>query len=152
MDTNTSQPPTRNPQQDAAGGLQANSPELQPLENGSQLNPNQLPKTDNLQVKEQQNSSGTIKVDSNPGIKALTSGTSLWVFSGATLILAVILLIMAKVTKSTAGEKPDNETDETASKTKGAVQKDKVLAAKEETPKQKVKKKTKGSKKKKRKK
>src|SRR5688572_27400432 len=100
MDSNNTQSTTRNPQGNVSGGLQPDSPELQPLENenGSNLNPNQLPKTDNLQVTEQNGATGTIQVQASPGgIGPFSSGTSLWVFSGASLILALILMAMAKV-------------------------------------------------------
>ncbi len=152
MDSNDSQPTTRNPQQDVGGGLQPISPDLQPLknENGSDLNPNALPKTDNLRVSDK-NQTGTIQVTSSPG-NAIPpgGGTSLWVFSAVSLILALILLAMAKVARP-VGESA-NSMDSKKNTTKGAVQKDKVLASKSETVKSIAKKKSKKSAKKKKKK
>lgn len=153
MEANNYQPPTRNPQQEVSGGLQPDSPNLQPLENenGSQFNPNALPKTDNLQVKDNNTSSGTIQVgQSSNSVLPPANGTSLWVFSVVSLILAIILLAMAKIAKpadqvmSAPGDKKDIK--------QSTVEKDKIIASKSDPVKPKPKKKNKKNTKKKKKK
>ncbi len=133
MDSNNTQSTTRNPQENVSGGLQPNSPELQPLENenSSNLNPNQLPKTDNLKVAEQNGAAGTIQVESSPGgVGPFSSGTSLWVFSGASLILALILLAMVRVASKPGKTAKTSFNDNQQDSAKSAVNKDKVIAAK----------------------
>lgn len=109
------QPETRNPQNNVSGNLQPNGANLQPVsgtDQSSDLNPNQLPKTDSLKVQNNSSSTGTALPKAISKNNAHSTSTGLFLVSLVLLIGAII--IIAKTQKPAA----KSETAETKSKTK----------------------------------